>query len=641
MEPETSSDSIISRPAEPSADDAAGTSNAKPDAMNLQIALKASVDQLLQAHQSAEHMMSLVANCVLHSQGLLQQVGDSDFSRMMAPATATTPAPMRPAKASARSSTQFAGVVPGAHPFGVTFAAEEEVGDEEGSSAIIRASKSDGFADSGDEDMFVGGFDPNDPEAPDLSSSLSAFIEPYGTQVSRVSRIAGTFDKDDLKRKQRAEKKAQLLKATKNRQNRMISQASTASLAENTRAFGYALAKLQESIVRVVEGHYFNVFISVVVIINLIFVAVQVEHSIKYPNSDPAILLVLEYTFTVIFVTELSMRVIAEGKHFFVGSQWAWNLMDGAIVMFALMDIVIHIVQSSGSSDTNSNFSYLRIVRIARMLRIVRVARLMRFFRAVRILIYSILSTLKSLLWTLVLLVIIIYAFSIVFTSISAEYLLESDTDLASESSSTLATYFGSIPRSIFTLFKAITGGLDWHILTEVLSDVGWVMVLLFVVYISFTIFAVLNVVTGVFCHSALESAARDQDVMVQAQVADRERYIERAKVLFKDMDADELGTLTLAELEEGLNNDNVKAYFEFLDLAIADAWTLFRLIDVDEICVVSLEDFVTGCLRLKGSAKAIDMATLMYQNQKILALLEKKQKNDARPNDAGLTNRS
>jgi len=44
----------------------------------------------------------------------------------------------------------------------------------------------------------------------------------------------------------------------------------------------------------------------------------------------------------------------------------------------------------------------------------------------------------------------------------------------------------------------------------------------------------------------------------------------------------------------------------------------LFTLLDTDCAGEVDTEEFVMGCLRLQGTAKAIDLATLMYFNKRI-----------------------
>merc|ERR550539_2189890 len=97
--------------------------------------------------------------------------------------------------------------------------------------------------------------------------------------------------------------------------------------------------------------------------------------------------------------------------------------------------------------------------------------------------------------------------------------------------------YYGTVPRSIYTLFKSITGGVDWQMVSDPLSGLGWSWAGLFIIYISFTYFAVLNVVTGVFCQTAIESAQRDQDMVMQAIIKNKKYHIEKVRTLFQNID--------------------------------------------------------------------------------------------------------
>ncbi|CAE7399939.1 CACNA1G, partial [Symbiodinium sp. CCMP2456] len=63
--------------------------------------------------------------------------------------------------------------------------------------------------------------------------------------------------------------------------------------------------------------------------------------------------------------------------------------------------------------------------------------------------------------------------------------------------------------------------------------------------------------------------------------------------------------------------------YFGSLGINASEARGLFGLLDADESGSVSLQEFMQGCLRLRGQAKAIDMATLMYQNKRIVFWLQ------------------
>mmetsp|Transcript_131468 Transcript_131468/g.245945 ORF Transcript_131468/g.245945 Transcript_131468/m.245945 type:complete len:201 (+) Transcript_131468:2-604(+) len=98
--------------------------------------------------------------------------------------------------------------------------------------------------------------------------------------------------------------------------------------------------------------------------------------------------------------------------------------------------------------------------------------------------------------------------------------------------------------------------------------------------------------------------------------MANKKNYIERIQKLFKNLDDDRSGFITINELEAHLNDENVAAYFSSLDLDPRDAWTLFKLLDVDKGNMVDLEEFVVGCMRLKGDAKSIDVAKLTYETK-------------------------
>lgn len=47
------------------------------------------------------------------------------------------------------------------------------------------------------------------------------------------------------------------------------------------------------------------------------------------------------------------------------------------------------------------------------------------------------------------------------------------------------------------TLFRSITGGVDWAVYAKALAEVNWLWTYLFTAFIAFSVFAVLNVMTG------------------------------------------------------------------------------------------------------------------------------------------------
>ena len=58
--------------------------------------------------------------------------------------------------------------------------------------------------------------------------------------------------------------------------------------------------------------------------------------------------------------------------------------------------------------------------------------------------------------------------------------------------------YFGNLGLTMLSLFMSISGGVSWENVISPLKEVSLVWVVVYLFYISFTYFAVLNVVTAV-----------------------------------------------------------------------------------------------------------------------------------------------
>jgi len=241
----------------------------------------------------------------------------------------------------------------------------------------------------------------------------------------------------------------------------------------------------------------------------------------------------------------------------------------------------------------------------------------MRFFRALRMLITAILSTVKECVYTVLLLLLMMYTFSILFVLL----VLESNFDRGDPAYTDTFHYFGNIPRTIFTLYKAILGGIDWEVATDALADVP-LAVPLFLFYVTTISLAVLNVVTGLFCNSAIETAYSDQKDSINRSLHEREKYEKDIETLFNELDKDGDGTLSLEEFEDSLRDDRMNAFIKVLDIEVQDAFELYKLLDENGSGSISSDEFVEGCMRLKGSARTIHLAQLMYENKWIMERL-------------------
>eukprot|EP00434_Breviolum_minutum_P011077 symbB.v1.2.009774.t1/scaffold630.1/size178988/3 len=249
-----------------------------------------------------------------------------------------------------------------------------------------------------------------------------------------------------------------------------------------------------------------------------------------------------------------------------------------------------------------------------------RLMRVFRFIMAFRTLIASISDTLKSLFWALMLLAVIVYVFAVLFTQAVNDYIQDPNSPPLPEREQLAAQrYYASLGDTMLSLFMSIANGVSWHELVAPLRNISIVWVLLFLFYIFFTYFAVLNVVTAVFCQTAVESAQNDHASMVHSVLKHKQAHLDKLRQLFQTLGDEATGVITFKMLEEKMNTPEVRAYFEVLGLDVWDAWSFFKLLDLDQRGDVEIEQFLMGCLRLRGNAKSIDLCKLIHDQAWLL----------------------
>merc|ERR1712032_945954 len=151
----------------------------------------------------------------------------------------------------------------------------------------------------------------------------------------------------------------------------------------------------------------------------------------------------------------------------------------------------------------------LRVIRIARALRVVR---LVRFFKDMRLIVFAILRSGTSLFWSIVCLAIIIFSFALFFMHSVTYHLFENRVDGVEETK--LVDMFGSLALSCYSLFQAISGGISWHEVADPLTDVHWTNGLVFTFFVFFTLFAMLNIITGIFVENSISCARNSLGVV-------------------------------------------------------------------------------------------------------------------------------
>jgi len=325
----------------------------------------------------------------------------------------------------------------------------------------------------------------------------------------------------------------------------------------------------------------------------------------------------IEYFFLAAFSSEIALRLVAFQQSLCDDPDWGWNLFDAGMVLMMWADAIVLWVAAAHES-VMSFPTVLRVLRILRIVKIVRAIRVLRFFRDLRLMITSLLNSAVPLFWVIVLLLFMFFLFGVTLTQGVVDYLNEHGAWEEVEFQG-MRTNFGTLHASILSLYEAMSGGISWGELYDVLRPLHVAYRVIFLLYIALSIFAVENIVTGVFINSAFERSKSDREAQIQNAMADKEVYLQKMQSIFHEMDADKSGNITLQELQDACCDERMDAYFDALGLKIADVDMLFSLLDKDGVGHVGCEEFLTGCLRLKGEAKGIDVATMQYQMQWLL----------------------
>jgi len=325
--------------------------------------------------------------------------------------------------------------------------------------------------------------------------------------------------------------------------------------------------------------------------------------------ESPAIFRILSLVFCMCYVLELCMRIIAHGRLYLaIGWGWKWNVFDTTII--ALQFINECLVASAGPrafARVSSNVNVLRMWRFVRLLRFMRVFHVFYSFQQLRSMVDCITASLKSMSAAIIPIAFLVYAFGVYITAFVID-LAQERPDLIEDGQ--LAEYFGSLPKSLMSLFQAVTGGIDWSDLFKPLMKVSPYLGFVLVLYVAIMVIAVLNVVTGFFVDSAMLAVARAKDVELRDQM--------RAMFQKSMRGSRSSQTLSWTEFRDQLDDPQMTRCLHMLNIDPSEAKGLFTLLDTDSSGEINAEEFVMGAIRLKGNAKAIDLATLMYFNKRM-----------------------
>merc|ERR1719362_1146207 len=144
----------------------------------------------------------------------------------------------------------------------------------------------------------------------------------------------------------------------------------------------------------------------------------------------------------------------------------------------------------------------------------------------------------------------------------------------------------------------------------------------MFVLFIFAMSFGMINIVVASFCEAAAEASRRDRDAIIEHEIARAQMIAGDIKKFFEEADIDGSGCINEAELHYHLADDRVKAFFTSLEIDVTQAQDLFYLLDTDDSGNIGFDEFLGGCMRLRGTASSMDVNLLLWESEKLMCKL-------------------
>lgn len=380
----------------------------------------------------------------------------------------------------------------------------------------------------------------------------------------------------------------------------------------------------------------FNVAIGVLIGINAAILGFELDSHenakagaavmwfVKYPDVPGWVFDAFEIFFATIFSIEIAMRFYVWRLKLF---RDFWFLLD---VICCLPPVVIICAQAS--DDLVDSFL---VVRLIRLLKLSRLLRFFKLFNELYLLAASFVMALRSLFWVMLLLFMAVYMAGVWCTILVGQNHHFSAKD--ARVMQYFETYgemlererfFGSISRSMTTLFQILTLD-DWmQIVRPIIETHQPGMLYFFVLFIFVTTFGILNLLVGVLvehqvtvskAHAASKARLLDQETQEIATVA---------LLLFDQVDIDGIGTLRSDELADYIYDLRYGQGFDSL-AGLLPAGSGIDINEVLEVCdmvaqgwfwgeasshiEIGVEEFVGATIRFHGDTRSKDMVAASF----------------------------
>ncbi|XP_054026485.1 voltage-dependent T-type calcium channel subunit alpha-1G isoform X9 [Dryobates pubescens] len=358
---------------------------------------------------------------------------------------------------------------------------------------------------------------------------------------------------------------------------------------------------------KIITHKMFDHVVLVIIFLNCITIAME-RPKIEPHSAERIFLTLSNYIFTVIFLTEMTVKVVALGLCFGEKAylKSSWNVLDGLLVLISVIDILVSMVSDSGTK-------ILGMLRVLRLLRTLRPLRVISRAQGLKLVVETLMSSLKPIGN----IVVICCAFFIIFGILGVQLFKgkfficqgEDTRNITNKSDCAEASYkwvrhkynFDNLGQALMSLFVLASKDGWVDIMYDGLDAVGvdqqpvmnynpW-MLLYFISFLLIVAFFVLNMFVGVVVENFHKCRQHQEEEEAKRREEKRLRRLEKKR----------------RSKEKQMAEAQCKPYYS--------DYSRFRLL-IHQMCTSHYLDlFITGVIGLN----VITMAMEHYQQPKVL----------------------
>jgi len=346
----------------------------------------------------------------------------------------------------------------------------------------------------------------------------------------------------------------------------------------------------------VLRATWFRTLLCTVVIANMVIVVLETNH-IAATGEPEGWQVVADYCLLTFYSVEVLARIFVLRQHFVSDH---WNTMDLSLVT---LDVVSEVLKGSVNIPS---FTFLRIFRLMSMLTSVKV---LIWCPELHLLVTSMVGAMRSIFWGTLVVSLWLMVWSIMAVIFIHPLVKElSGATDAYDGCDRCPRAFESVQAAFLTFTQTLIAGDSWGTTALPLIDAYPATMAFFLGAIATVQMGLLNLVLAVTVDSAQISRHAGDVELEEVKKRERKELHGHMKEIFKHLDEDGSGLLTLPEIMKGMDEPMFKKAMQAMAIGPEDMEMVFKLIDGDHSGTIGYEEFSDQLDKMKQD----DMQTII-----------------------------